>query len=147
VELDGQERELLLWDTTVLGCYDELRPLSYSNTHILLICYSVDNQDSLEHTEQRWLPEVCHFCPGTPFLLVACKLDLREEREKAGMEFVSIEQGDSMAKRIGAKAYVECSAMTGEGVSNVFRKAALVASGHWRPRPLRRRSGPSCIPF
>ncbi|CAG8699363.1 10704_t:CDS:2, partial [Acaulospora colombiana] len=117
VELDGEKHRVWLWDTSAQEYYTDLRPLSYSQSHVLAICYSVDNPNSLTHTEQRWVPEVCHFSPRTPFILVGCKLDRREVMEQTGMEFVSKEQGASMAERIGAKAYVECTSMTGEGIT------------------------------
>ena len=57
--------------------YDRLRPLSYPDTNVVLICYSIDNPDSLENISYKWVPEVRHFCPGVPFVLVGCKKDLR----------------------------------------------------------------------
>ncbi|PVF94908.1 P-loop containing nucleoside triphosphate hydrolase protein [Serendipita vermifera] len=147
VELDGETHRLVLWDTSAREYYTDLRPMSYSQSHVVAICYSVDNPNSLRLTEERWVPEVCHFSPGTPFILVGCKLDMRENMEEAGMEFVSKEQGASMADRIGAKAHVECSSMTGEGTSEVFHKALVVALEHRRAMPRRNRHKVPCIPF
>lgn len=37
--------------------YDRLRPLSYPDTNVVLICYSVDSPDSLENVSEKvcWL--------------------------------------------------------------------------------------------
>eukprot|EP00730_Choanoeca_flexa_P004290 TRINITY_DN11652_c0_g2_i4.p2 TRINITY_DN11652_c0_g2~~TRINITY_DN11652_c0_g2_i4.p2 ORF type:complete len:135 (+),score=17.00 TRINITY_DN11652_c0_g2_i4:363-767(+) len=78
--------------------YDRLRPLSYPDTNVLLICFSVDNPDSLENVPYKWVPEVRHFCPGVPFVLVACKMDLRDDQgviaelKKTGHKPVSEEE-------------------------------------------------------
>jgi Ras family protein A len=46
---------------------------------VLLICYAVSDPDSLENVPEKWVPEVRHFCPGVPFVLVGCKSDLRAD--------------------------------------------------------------------
>ena len=37
-----EEIELTLWDTAGQESYDKLRPLSYSNSDVVLICFSID---------------------------------------------------------------------------------------------------------
>jgi Ras-related C3 botulinum toxin substrate 1 len=41
VMVDGKPVSLSLWDTAGQEDYDKLRHLSYSNTDIVLICYSI----------------------------------------------------------------------------------------------------------
>ena len=68
-------------------------------------------------------------CPDVPYLLVACKKDLREdsrtiqELAKVSSSPVSYEQGSNMSDRIGAYAYIECSAKSGDAVEDVFATA------------------------
>merc|ERR1712110_503379 len=50
---DGRQVELALWDTAGQEDYDRLRPLSYPDTDVVLMCYSIDNRDSLQNIEQR----------------------------------------------------------------------------------------------
>eukprot|EP00300_Choanocystis_sp_HF-7_P020378 c20580_g1_i5.p1 GENE.c20580_g1_i5~~c20580_g1_i5.p1 ORF type:complete len:122 (-),score=26.50 c20580_g1_i5:263-628(-) len=59
----------------------------------------------------QWVPEVRHFCPNTPVILVGTKLDARDKAANKS-EVVTTEQGEDLAKRIRADAYVECSALT-----------------------------------
>merc|ERR1711918_59855 len=77
--LNGEKIELALWDTAGQEDYDRLRPLSYPDTDVLLVCFSVDNPDSLDNIGEKWVPEVRHFCKGVPFVVVGLKADLRND--------------------------------------------------------------------
>lgn len=133
LEYEGKTVELALWDTAGQEDYDRLRPLSYPDTNVLLICYSVDAPDSLENVPEKWVPEVKHFCPSVPFVLVGCKLDLRNdpgciaELKKQNQAPVSIAAAKEVADKIGAFAHKECSARTKEGVQDVFLTATRAA--------------------
>ena len=50
--------ELALWDTAGQEDYDRLRPLSYPDTDVILMCFAIDNPDSLENIPEKWTPEV-----------------------------------------------------------------------------------------
>ena len=50
--------------------YDRLRPLSYPDTDVILMCFSIDSPDSLENIPEKWTPEVRHFCPTGNFVTI-----------------------------------------------------------------------------
>uniref|UniRef100_A0A673I690 Ras-like GTP-binding protein O-RHO n=4 Tax=Euteleostomi TaxID=117571 RepID=A0A673I690_9TELE len=50
IEVDGKQVELALWDTAGQEDYDRLRPLSYPDTDVILMCFSIDSPDSLGKT-------------------------------------------------------------------------------------------------
>uniref|UniRef100_A0A3B4WB55 Ras homolog family member B n=1 Tax=Seriola lalandi dorsalis TaxID=1841481 RepID=A0A3B4WB55_SERLL len=79
IEVDNKQVQLALWDTAGQEDYDRLRPLSYPDTDVILMCFSVDSPDSLENIPEKWVPEVKHFCPNVPIILVANKKDLRND--------------------------------------------------------------------
>ena len=45
--------ELALWDTAGQEDYDRLRPLSYPDSHVILICFAVDSPDSLDNVQEK----------------------------------------------------------------------------------------------
>jgi small GTP-binding protein len=131
--VDDKVVELALWDTAGQEDYDRLRPLSYPDTDVILMCFSIDSPDSLENIPEKWVPEVKHFCPNVPIVLVGNKKDLRtdqytiKELQRTKQAPVSFTDGEQMAARIGAKCYLECSALTKENVENVFQQATRAA--------------------
>ena len=56
--IDGKPVQLALWDTAGQEEYERLRPLSYNNSHIILIAFSLDTPDSLDNARSKWVVEV-----------------------------------------------------------------------------------------
>ncbi|KAF7336127.1 Cell division control protein 42 [Mycena venus] len=106
--------------------YDRLRLESYAQTDVFLVCFSVVSPASFEHVKEKWVSEVSHHCPGVPFLIVETQIDLREDVQvterlsRQGQRPVTTEQGERLVRELGATGYVECSALTRQGVKNVF---------------------------
>ncbi|OWK54913.1 Rho-related GTP-binding protein RhoF [Lonchura striata] len=113
--------------------YDRLRPLSYQNTNVVLICYDVMNPTSYDNVAAKWYPEVNHFCRGVPLVLIGCKTDLRKDKEHlrklraAKQEPITYNQGEAACKEINAQIYLECSAKCRENIENVFKEATTIA--------------------
>lgn len=66
-------------------------------------------------------------------ILVACKIDLRDDPEtiselqQQGEQPINTKFGKKLASKIHADAYVECSAKTHEGVEELFLTVAQLA--------------------
>ena len=131
--LDNKPLSLGLWDTAGQEAYDTLRPLSYPDSDVILMVFSIDSQDSLENIFEKWSPEVQHFCPGVPRILVGTKKDLRNDEVRiaelklTNNRMVSFEEGTATATNIKAVKYMEVSAKTRDGVQDVFEAAARAA--------------------
>ncbi|KAL9553209.1 Rho GTPase [Mucor bainieri] len=129
VVVDSQPVVAELWDTAGQEDFDRLRTLSYPDSDVVLIAFSVDIPESLENISEKWMPEVKRYCPGLPVLLVGCKTDLRkdqrtiQELEKQSLKPITTHQGAEAARRVGAYKYVECSAKLEQGVDEVFSSA------------------------
>ncbi|CAH7689765.1 P-loop containing nucleoside triphosphate hydrolase protein [Phakopsora pachyrhizi] len=122
-----------LFDTAGQEDYDRLRPLSYPQTDVFLVCFSVTSPASFENVKEKWFPEVHHHCPGVPCLIVGTQVDLRDDGaviEKLARQKqrpVQPESGERLARELGAVKYVECSALTQKGLKNVFDEAIVAA--------------------
>ncbi|XP_062930509.1 ras-related C3 botulinum toxin substrate 3a isoform X1 [Mobula hypostoma] len=129
VMVDGKPVNLGLWDTAGQEDYDRLRPLSYPQTDVFLICFSLVSPASFENVRAKWYPEVRHHCPNTPIILVGTKLDLRDDKDTIErlrdkkLAPITYPQGLAMAREIGAVKYLECSALTQRGLKTVFDEA------------------------
>ncbi|KAI9776023.1 MAG: Rho GTPase protein rac1 [Geoglossum umbratile] len=129
VMVDGKPISLGLWDTAGQEDYDRLRPLSYPQTDVFLICFSIVSPPSFDNVKAKWFPEIEHHAPGVPIILVGTKLDLREDPDTLDslrnkkMEPVSYEQAIIVSKEIRATKYLECSALTQRNLKSVFDEA------------------------
>lgn len=127
VRVDEQVVNLQLWDTAGQEDYDRLRPLSYPQTDVFMICFSLISRDSLANVLEKWVVELKHHCPGVPIILVGNKTDLRDKAKRRGKDYIRATEAEEMAKKIGAVAYAECCALTGDGLHHVFDKSIRCA--------------------
>lgn len=182
VMVDGRPVNLGLWDTAGQEDYDRLRPLSYPQTDVFLICFSIISPHSFDNVKSKWWPEIQHHgtllvpdfffgaivcicscfvflfsaplilfiaraAPGVPIILVGTKSDLRGDEAMAqqlaakGLRMISPEESTARQREIGAVSYMECSALTQEGLKNVFDEAIRAAMNKKVERP----SGCSCV--
>lgn len=137
VYMDGVHISLGLWDTAGNDTFQQIRPRSYQQADIVLICYSVANPNSLANVHNKWLPEVREYLPNVPVLVVATQTDLREMGAYRGNCTTSAE-GAQMAREIKAKGYVECSAFSNRGVQQVFEYAVRIAVNQAKKQARRR---------
>ncbi|RHZ69455.1 hypothetical protein Glove_283g36 [Diversispora epigaea] len=131
--IENRHIEISLWDTAGQEEFDRLRSLSYAETHVIMLCFAVDNRDSLENIESKWMEEIHENCPGVKLVLVALKCDLREDiqvmrsMQRYGERPVSYEEGIEVARNIRASKYLECSSKHNRGVREAFEQSALVS--------------------
>uniref|UniRef100_A0A7R9U544 Uncharacterized protein n=1 Tax=Pinguiococcus pyrenoidosus TaxID=172671 RepID=A0A7R9U544_9STRA len=151
VMVDGKPINLGLWDTAGQEDYDRLRPLSYPQTDVFLVCFSIVSPSSFENVRAKWLPEIMHHAPGVPFLLVGTKVDLREDLStktqlaSRGQSPIFPQQGENAALQLGAAKYLECSALTQDGLKQVFDDAIrVVLKAQWVQSRQQARKGGCC---
>jgi GTPase SAR1 family protein len=108
--------------------YARLRPISYLQADLFLICFRVTWSTSFESIRDKWYPEMRHYCPDVPFLIVATQTDLRDCPEMikkfAGQNqrLISTEEGERLAYELRAAKYVECSSLTRKRLDDVFHE-------------------------
>jgi len=141
--VEGKFARIGIWDTAGQADFDRLRPLSFRGTDVYLICFSVASPSSLANVNEKWALEVKYYGPDVPIVLCGTQADLRTDEKTikalkaTGQHPVTPEEGQEMRKKIGAKAYVECSALTLNNVKQVFDesvRAAFVRMEDMKPK-------------
>ncbi|XP_061855511.1 rho-related GTP-binding protein RhoD [Colius striatus] len=151
VLVGGKPVRIHLWDTAGQEDYDRLRPLSYSDSDVVLICFDVTNPISYNNIPTKWYPEVNHFCKGIPVLLVGCKSDLRRDQavlrklQEGHLEPITYQQGEAMARQVHAVSYLECSARYQENIGAIFAEACRAALSATRRSQRRKRPRRGCV--
>ncbi|KAG9342121.1 hypothetical protein JZ751_017120 [Albula glossodonta] len=111
----------------------------------LLLCFSVVSPASFQNVWEKWVPEIRRRCPLTPVLLVGTQCDLRQDVkvliELARRRERPVPEADAraLADKVGAVAYVECSALTQKNLKEVFDAAIAVGLRHTDRRDRRER--------
>ncbi|VDK88136.1 unnamed protein product [Litomosoides sigmodontis] len=138
--VNGKTKVLTVCDTAGEDDYNNLRPLSYPDADVFIVCYSVERPESLKSVQEKWIPEIRRFCPDVPILVVGNKKDIRnedeQERRKESNEesehrhLVNFDDAIACANEFSAHRVIECSAKTKEGIRQVFDAAIRIAITH-----------------
>ncbi|XP_006640291.1 rho-related GTP-binding protein RhoF [Lepisosteus oculatus] len=150
IRFGSKEINLNLYDTAGQEDYDRLRPLSYQNANLVLVCYDVTSPTSFDNVLIKWYPEVNHFCRGVPIILIGCKTDLRKDKERTrklralDQAPITYIQGQETGRQINAEMYLECSAKYRENVEDIFKEATRVALAGIRKARHPRKKNRSC---
>lgn len=133
LQVNGQDVNLQLWDTAGQEDLENIRVLSYTNTDVFLVCFSVVEPTSLQNVQNKWLIELKQYVKDPVMILVGLKKDLRtdestlQELSSRSESPVTPEQGQAKATEIHAVGYCECSAKLQDGVKPVFDLALTTA--------------------
>jgi len=124
--------------------------MAYPGTHVFVICFSLISPTSLENVAALWKPEVTTATPEAEIILVGTKADLRDEfnslpadKKSNGERPISTEEAKTVADQIGARHYIECSAIKGLGLTDVFHSAVRSVLNP-RPKEQRPVKKPGC---
>jgi GTPase SAR1 family protein len=97
-------------------------------TDAFIICFSITDPASFDAVQTLWAPEVRDHCPKAVYILAGMKSDLRQSSEQT----LPSELGEEMKATIGAKAYIECSAVKRRNIRELIIEA-IRATGRRRP--------------
>ena len=123
--------------------YDSVRPLSYQDADVFLLCYKISDPISLYNIKNKWIRELRAHRVDLPVVLCGCQADLRTDPitlshlGKTGRTPVTIEQALAICCEISAINYIETSAKypdeplsntsSANNLAEVFELCALAA--------------------
>jgi small GTP-binding protein len=123
-----------LWDTAGQEDFDRLRPLSYPDSDIVCICFSLVDRRSFLNVKEKWHPEVKHYLADVPTFLCGTKADLRDsgaaDQISGKVEPVTRAEGEAAAKDLACASYFEVSAKARTNVDELFNAAIDVVLKH-----------------
>jgi len=136
----GQEVKLALIDTSYRGDYEELiRRMYFPIVKAIILCYSPISVASYDRLTTNWGPLFAKELPDIPIVLVATKIDLRDDsetiercQERHNRSPISAKEGEEKAKELGALGYFETSSLTHVGVGDAFRGAFDIFAEYYR---------------
>jgi Ras family protein A len=139
--------------------YDRVRPLSYPNTSVILLCFAIDSPDSLDNVQEKvfikvyilfflrlfinliphplikWVEELTEHCNGVPIVLVGCKNDLRND-QKTLEELAKTSQVPVTFEEVKIQQnVVQCTLFINSIIRGRKLLKTLVLTGIWNALP------------
>ena len=97
INVDGNVYKVHIWDTAGQAQYKRIRALGYKDADVFLLCFSIDNRESLKHAQNEWITELMKET-SAPIILVGNKIDLRTDEEfKSESPLITTEEGREAA--------------------------------------------------
>jgi Ras-related protein Rab-4B len=115
-EFDEMRVEIQIWDTAGGERFSSLGPIYYRGARGAVIVYDVTSRESFEGLE-KWIESVKEIARDVVIFIVGNKKDLEKERQ------VSYKEASKYAEQNDYDFY-ETSALSGDGVEDVFMKMA-----------------------
>lgn len=113
----GTQYNMHLWDTAGQQEYDRLRPMFYVKTEVILMCFSLNDPDSLKNVTNKWIIEVREYCPKAAVILIGTHSELWNPNEDGAITQAQI---DDVAKEIKAFKAFTCSVLKNENIVDIF---------------------------
>lgn len=111
---DGRLVSLSIWDTAGQEKYRTLIPMFFRNANVCIIVSSYDNKASFESVGE-WQNAIFQKCTTCKLIFVANKCDL------APVEGITDEYISDIGRSIAALDIFKTSAITGEGIKDLFQ--------------------------
>jgi Ras-related protein Rab-6A len=117
VFLEDKTIRLIMWDTAGQERFKSLIPSYLKNANCIILTYDISNKSSFLSLNKWFTDSKDHVSENTLFVICGNKMDLKRAVTKKEVEDFSNE------KKI--PLFVEVSALTGEGINELFNKIVL----------------------
>ncbi|POS79949.1 hypothetical protein DHEL01_v201657 [Diaporthe helianthi] len=133
LSVDNYKARTEVWDITHRNVKkDQAHPLTMAPFDVVVICVDIGNERNLKSVA-KWQGVAQTYCPDVPTIVLGLKADLRPDFPTLRLGFLkestafTVGQGEETARKNKASAYYECSAKTGEGVTEFFESLVRFA--------------------
>ncbi|KAH0790012.1 small GTP-binding protein [Histomonas meleagridis] len=115
--VSGKQVELTIWDTAGQERYQAISQMFYRNSVVALICTDKESIDSIE----KWKDCVHEEAPKCIIVIVITKSDLNPDENQQALE-----KATQIAEKINSNTPILTSALTGQGIKEVFEAVATL---------------------
>ncbi|KAK3591829.1 hypothetical protein CHS0354_007691 [Potamilus streckersoni] len=128
ISVAGEQYTVSIFDSAGQHDLEGLRAYTYKDSEVYVVCYSVVDRESFHNVRDFWIPEAKSSTKRRkPIILVGTQSDLRSDKGCNVDSVVKIDEGNELAKEIGADCFMECSSFHNKGVKEVFENAVQTA--------------------
>lgn len=131
---DGTPVRMTMWEMPGHEEYARFRAAAWQDASAVLLFFSVSSMESIRTIREDLIIDLNKIIPGVPIVLVASKIDLREDqktiddmKEAYGRSPISTEEGLNLAQEFNAAHYMEACGQKDQGVNEMFEVAAKAA--------------------
>ncbi|CAL5990900.1 Rab2a [Hexamita inflata] len=117
LKINDTEIQFQLWDTESQERFGTVQNDYFQNASFIVLVFDVTKRQSFENVRQ-WAIKIKQTNPHAQIHLIGNKIDLERD--------VLIQNGQELARELEA-VYHECSAITGEGVEDIFEGIGMTA--------------------
>ena len=131
ITINSQIINIPLWDTNGSNEYDSLRPLSYPQTDIFLLCFSLTDKTSFDNITSKWLPEILFHNETSQYILVGFKHDEKQsilQSNPSSHQIVDSNDIKQLAEEIEASGYIEVSSKSNYNVREVIELCVSIVT-------------------
>lgn len=120
--VEGVEYTATITDTDSTSV--ESRVVAYNRADAIILCFSLIDKATFKNIKTKWLKELEQHCSNTPIILVGTHSDSVHSPNIKKKNIVTVQQIEELLndRRI-IHTYCESSALTKEGLCNVFEEA------------------------
>eukprot|EP00924_Labyrinthula_sp_SR-Ha-C_P007739 snap_masked-scaffold_28-processed-gene-2.12-mRNA-1 protein AED:0.02 eAED:0.09 QI:0/0/0/0.5/1/1/2/0/196 len=103
--------------------------LCYSETDVFILCYSSVEQKNFSNLENIWVRDIRNSNLAKDYIFILCgtKIDLVQNYSTHMKDHVTEKEIKKLAKKVRAKGKINCSALKGTNVKEVFEMSIKAA--------------------
>lgn len=122
IKLEGNTLKFEFWDTAGQERYNSIAPMYYRGAHAAIVVYDVTKRESFERAK-RWVTELLRNVENDIVIsFIGNKIDLDES--SSSLREVEFSEAQEYCQEAGGLLFAECSARTGQKVSEAFLEVA-----------------------
>ena len=121
-KINDKTLKLQLWDFSDKEIYEAIAKSVLYNSKLGILVYDITNKETFEHIDIH-LKKFKEETKEENLILVGNKLDLENKREVSTEE---VEQKFKFSLNSDFKKFIECSALSGDNIEEIFKEAARI---------------------